>query len=117
MNTDRIAYFLAVVREGSFSAAAKNMYVSQTAISQQVRALEETLGVRLLDLLRRLYPADFAFLPPVRQDGKIFLSLLAGHRDFEDPAWDPEALLNRYDRESREFRLRKAPYEIYKKEL
>lgn len=31
MNTDRIAYFLAVVREGSFSAAAKNMYVSQTA--------------------------------------------------------------------------------------
>lgn len=75
------------------------------------------LGVRLLDLLRRLYPADFAFLPPVRQDGKIFLSLLAGHRDFEDPAWDPEALLNRYDRESREFRLRKAPYEIYKKEL
>ena len=34
MNTDRIAYFLAVVREGSFSAAAKNMYVSQTALSQ-----------------------------------------------------------------------------------
>ena len=82
------------------------------------KALESVkLGVRLLDLLRRLYPADFAFLPPVRQDGKIFLSLLAGHRDFEDPAWDPEALLNRYDRESREFRLRKAPYEIYKKEL
>ena len=43
MNTDRIAYFLAVVREGSFSAAAKNMYVSQTAISQQIASLEKEM--------------------------------------------------------------------------
>lgn len=46
MNTDRIAYFLAVVREGSFSAAAKNMYVSQTAISQQIASLEKKWAVR-----------------------------------------------------------------------
>ena len=71
------------------------------------------LGVRLLDLLRRLYPEDFAFLLPVREDGKRFVSLLAGHRDFEDPNWDPETLISRYDRESREFRIRKKPYEIY----
>lgn len=45
------------------------------------------LGVRLLDLLRRLYPDDFAFLPPVRADGKPFISLLAGHREFEKPDW------------------------------
>lgn len=46
MNTDRIAYFLAVVREGSFSAAAKNMYVSQTAISQQIASLEKEWAAR-----------------------------------------------------------------------
>ncbi len=47
MNTDRLAYFLAVVREGSFSAAARSMYVSQTAISQQIAALEKELNCGL----------------------------------------------------------------------
>ena len=51
MNTDRIAYFLAVVREGSFSAAAKNMYVSQTAISQQIASLEKEMGCALFHRL------------------------------------------------------------------
>ncbi len=76
--------------------------------------LESTaLGIRLLDLLRRMYPEDFAFLPPVREDGKPFISLLAGHRDFERPDWDAEALIERGRAESAAFRARKAPYEIY----
>lgn len=71
------------------------------------------LGVKLLDLLRKMYPEDFHFLPPVREDGKPFLSLLAGHRDFEHPDWDAESLLARYRKESEDFRQRKAPYERY----
>ena len=74
------------------------------------------LGVRLLDLLRRMYPGDFQFLPPVRQDGKPFVSLLAGHRDFEDPNWQAQAILERYRQESRAFRQRKKAYEYYPKE-
>ena len=74
------------------------------------------LGVRLLDLLRQMYPEDFSFLPPVRSDGKIFLSLLAGHRDFENPDWDADAILTRYETESRAFQTRKKRYERYKKE-
>ena len=74
------------------------------------------LGVRLLDLLRRMYPADFRFLDPVRQDGKPFISLLAGHREFENPDWNAEEILSRYASESRAFRLRKAAYERYPKE-
>ena len=74
------------------------------------------MGVKLLDLLRRMYPGDFQFLPPVRPDGKPFISLLAGHRDFENPDWNADELINRYERESRAFRLRKAPYERYPKE-
>lgn len=74
------------------------------------------LGVRLVDLVRTMYPQDFSFLPPFREGGKPFISLLAGHRDFEDPAWDPEAILARYRQESRRFLARRAPYEIYPKE-
>lgn len=74
------------------------------------------LGVRLLDLVRRMYPDDFAFLPPVRQDGKPFISLLAGHREFENPNWNADEILARYEAESRAFRARKAPYERYPKE-
>lgn len=74
------------------------------------------LGVRLLDLLRRIYPNDFAFLPPVRQDGKRFISLLAGHREFENPNWNADTILARYEAESRAFQTRKKRYERYKKE-
>ena len=81
---------------------------------KQLRPVE--LGVRLLDLLRRCYPDDFRLLPPFREGGKPFLSLLAGHRAFEDPQWDAEEILNRYARECEDFRLRKAPYELYPKE-
>ena len=81
---------------------------------KQLRPVE--LGVRLLDLLRRCYPDDFRLLPPFREGGKPFLSLLAGHRAFEDPQWDAEEILNRYTRECEDFRLRKAPYELYPKE-
>ena len=81
---------------------------------KQLRPVE--LGVRLLDLLRKCYPDDFRLLPPFREGGKPFLSLLAGHRAFESPQWDAEEILNRYARECEDFRLRKAPYELYPKE-
>ena len=74
------------------------------------------LGVRLLGLIRRLYPKEFQLLPPFREGGKPFISLLAGHRDFERPDWDETEILARYARESEAFRARKAPYEIYPKE-
>ena len=40
--------FSQVVREGSFSAAARAMGVSQSAVTQHVAKLEATVGVRLL---------------------------------------------------------------------
>ena len=44
----QIKYFQAVVRAGSFSEAAEQCYISQSAISQQIQALERELGVALL---------------------------------------------------------------------
>ena len=71
------------------------------------------LGVRLLDLLRTLYPEDFRFLAPVREEGRPFLSLLAGHREFENASWDADAILRRYAAEAAVFRVRKKAFEIY----
>ncbi len=44
----QIRYFQAVVRANSFSEAAEKCYISQSAISQQVQALERELSVTLL---------------------------------------------------------------------
>lgn len=44
----QISYFAAVVETGSFSEAAERCHISQSAISQQVKALEDELGVPLL---------------------------------------------------------------------
>lgn len=41
-------YFQAVVRLGSFTEAAEECYISQSAISQQIQALERELGAELL---------------------------------------------------------------------
>ena len=47
-------YFTAVVECGSFTEAAEQCYISQSAISQQIRALEKELGVELIH--REVYP-------------------------------------------------------------
>ncbi len=41
-------YFVEVVRLGSFSAAARHLRITQPAVSRRVRALEQDLGVALL---------------------------------------------------------------------
>ncbi len=45
----RVKVFRAVAEEGSFRKAAEILHLSQPAVSQQVHALEEELGLRLLD--------------------------------------------------------------------
>ena len=41
-------YFVTVVDANSFTEAAEQLYVSQSAVSQQIKALEEDLGTRLM---------------------------------------------------------------------
>lgn len=42
-------YLIEVVEAGSFSAAARKLFVSQSAVSQQISLLETELGIQLLD--------------------------------------------------------------------
>ena len=44
----QVQYFHGVVRTGSFTEAAEECFISQSAISQQIKALENDLGVKLL---------------------------------------------------------------------
>lgn len=48
MKIERFQYFVKVAHLGSITAAAKKCYISQTAMSQQMDALEHDLGVRVL---------------------------------------------------------------------
>ncbi len=41
--------FVAVVEEGSFTLAARRIFVTQSAVSHSLRTLEEQLSCRLLD--------------------------------------------------------------------
>lgn len=51
----QIEYLQAVVECGSFYTAAEKCHVSQSAISQQIKKLEEELGIKLLDRHNRTF--------------------------------------------------------------
>ncbi|MBP3477030.1 MAG: LysR family transcriptional regulator [Lachnospiraceae bacterium] len=51
----QIRYFQAVVRCKSFTEAAEECFISQSAISQQIQALEHELGVKLLNRENRKF--------------------------------------------------------------
>src|SRR6516165_3853073 len=70
----QMRYVVAVAREGNFTRAAEQLHVAQQALSQQVRAVEEMLGVQLFDRTARpvkLTPAGEVFV----QEAKRALSV------------------------------------------
>jgi DNA-binding transcriptional LysR family regulator len=60
-----LRYFVAVVEDESFTAAARRVHVAQQVLSSQIRQLEDALGVQLLERTSRgvaLTAAGAAFL-------------------------------------------------------
>ena len=55
-NASDLVAFLAVARERNFTRAAAKLGMTQSALSQIVRNLEERLGVRLLNRTTRASP-------------------------------------------------------------
>lgn len=65
-----LRYFTAVAEELSFTRAAERLYVSQPALSKQIRALERQLGFPLFERRPRaiaLTPQGAALLPAARE--------------------------------------------------
>ncbi len=70
MELQQLRAFVAVADSGSFTQSAERLHLSQPAISKRIRALESSLGVRLLDRIGRrvqLTPAGATLLARARR--------------------------------------------------
>ncbi|MDF3298871.1 LysR family transcriptional regulator [Streptomyces tropicalis] len=70
MDLQQMRYVVAVAETASFTRAAEQCHVVQSALSHQVARLEKELGARLFERTSRrvrLSPAGEAFLPAARQ--------------------------------------------------
>ncbi|MBQ0065450.1 MAG: LysR family transcriptional regulator [Firmicutes bacterium] len=53
MNIQQLQYYISVATYQNFTKAANAHYISQTAITQQMQALETNLGIKLIDRSKR----------------------------------------------------------------
>lgn len=84
MNIRYVRYFLAVAEHQGFTRAAEALHISQPALSQQIRMLEESLDAQLFDRSGRhihLTDAGEVFLQYARQ---AFQLLDEGQRAIHD---------------------------------
>lgn len=87
MELRQLQYFRAVCETGSFTRAADACYVSQSAVSQQVKALETELGFALTERQGR----SFQLTPA----GRLFGRKVAGILDaLEDLRFEAEGVAN-----------------------
>lgn len=69
ISTRQLRYFVAIADSGSFSAAAELLYIAQSALSRQIKELEQHLDTLLFERTARqprLTAAGLAFLPRAR---------------------------------------------------
>jgi LysR family hydrogen peroxide-inducible transcriptional activator len=84
MEMHQLRYVVAVARTGNFSRAAEQCHVAQPSLSQQIQKLEDELGERLFDRMKRearLTPHGEVFL---RRAARILEEVDAAKREASD---------------------------------
>lgn len=76
MTYSQVKCFFAVVEYGSFSQAAKNLYIAQPAVSKQIRALEDELDLKL-------FQRDAQTVTLTDQGNMIYLALIHCQETFQ----------------------------------
>lgn len=84
MEIHQLRYVLAVAETGSFSRAAERCHVAQPSLSQQIQKLEDELGQRLFERLKRGVKLTAAGESLTRRAGRIFDELDAARREAQD---------------------------------
>lgn len=80
-------------------------------VTDEVTIHPVELGIRLIRLLQERYPNNLQY---IQAEWPLpFLSHLAGHRHFEHPGWDTDALIRKAEQDCEVFRKRKRAFEIY----
>lgn len=79
-----LRYLLAVADNGGFTRAAEVLHVSQPTLSQQIRQLEESLGVSLFDRTSRTVKPTDAGAAYIECARRVLVELAAGKRALHD---------------------------------
>ena len=79
-----LRYLLAVADHGGFTRAAEALHVSQPTLSQQIRQLEESLGVDLFDRTSRSVKPTDAGQAYIECARRVLVELEAGKRALHD---------------------------------
>jgi len=79
-----LRYLLAVADHGGFTRAAEALHVSQPTLSQQIRQLEDSLGVNLFDRTSRTVKPTDAGLAYIESARRVLIELEAGKRAVHD---------------------------------
>ncbi|WP_247256416.1 transcriptional regulator CynR [Pseudomonas moorei] len=79
-----LRYLLAVADHGGFTRAAEALHVSQPTLSQQIRQLEDTLGVILFDRTSRTVKPTDAGQAYIECARRVLVELEAGKRALHD---------------------------------
>lgn len=93
MNQSALEGFVKIVELNSYSAAAEALYLSQSALSQQIRTLEGQLQVELFQHVPRkvlLTPAGQDFYPKAKQLVALYQEAVSHVRAVQQQAAPPE---------------------------
>ena len=84
MELHQLRYVAAIAQAGNFSRAAELCHVSQPSLSQQVQKLEEELGVRLFERMKRHAKPTFHGLAFLKRAESILAEVEAAKSEAED---------------------------------